>query len=163
MLWLRLVHILAGVFWVGSAVFMAAIVLPAARAAGAEGGVFMERLMQQPRTRAALGAAMLLTVLSGLALYGRLSGGFARGWVTSPKGLALGLGAIATILVGARPVWWPGCSCWRWARWRSRATCERLAGVVWRPRPAWRDRAAFARRKPPPTPERQRRASRHAL
>ncbi len=101
MLWLRLVHILAGVFWVGAAVFLAAIVVPAARAAGAEGGQFMERLMQQPRTRAALGAAMLLTVLSGLAMYGRLSGGFQRGWVTSPQGLALGLGAIAAILAAA--------------------------------------------------------------
>ncbi len=101
MLWLRLVHIVAGVFWVGSAVFMAAVLLPAARAAGAEGGHFMERLMQQPRTRAALGAAMLLTVLSGLAMYGRLSGGFERAWVTSPQGLALGLGAIATILAAA--------------------------------------------------------------
>jgi len=98
MLWLRLVHILAGVFWVGSAVFLAAIVLPAARAAGAEGGHFMERLMQQPRTRAALGGAMLLTVLSGVAMYGRLSGGFERAWVTSPHGLALALGGLATIL-----------------------------------------------------------------
>ncbi|OLC08855.1 MAG: hypothetical protein AUH42_00455 [Gemmatimonadetes bacterium 13_1_40CM_70_11] len=96
MLWLRLVHILAGVFWVGSAVFMAAIVLPAARAAGAEGGHFMERLMQQPRTRAALGGAMVLTVLSGIAMYGRL-GGFQRAWVTSPQGVALGLGGVAAI------------------------------------------------------------------
>jgi len=101
MLWLRLVHIVAGAFWVGAAVFMAAIVVPAARAAGAEGGNFLERLMQQPRTRAALGGAMVLTVLSGLAMYGRLSGGFQRGWVTSPQGLALGAGAIATILAAA--------------------------------------------------------------
>ena len=72
MLWLRLVHILAGVFWVGSAVFLAAIVLPAARAAGAEGGHFMERLMQQPRTRAALGGlATILAAVIGAARRGR--------------------------------------------------------------------------------------------
>jgi len=98
MVWLRLIHILAGIFWVGSAVFTAVILVPAARAAGAEGGHFMERLMQQRRTRAALGAAMLLTVLSGFALYGRLSGGFERAWVTSPHGLVLGLGGLAAIL-----------------------------------------------------------------
>ena len=59
MVWLRLIHILAGIFWVGSAVFTAVILVPAARAAGAEGGHFMERLMQQRRTRAALGRELV--------------------------------------------------------------------------------------------------------
>src|SRR2546426_6301973 len=104
MVWLRLIHILAGIFWVGSAVFTAVILVPAARAAGAAGGQFMERLMQQPRTRAALGGAMLLTVLSRFALYGRLSRGFERAWVTSAHRLVLrlgGLGAILAAVVGA--------------------------------------------------------------
>ncbi len=96
MVWLRLVHIVAGVVWVGSAVFIALFVLPAARAAGPEGGRFLARLM--PRTGPALGVAMLLTVVPGFIMYGRLSAGFNRAWVTSRPGLALGVGAVASIL-----------------------------------------------------------------
>jgi len=94
--WLRLVHIVAGVVWVGSAVFMAAVLLPAARAAGSDGGRFVARLMQ--RTGPAFGIAMLLTVVPGFIMYGRLSAGFNRAWVTSRPGLALAAGAVATIL-----------------------------------------------------------------
>jgi len=94
--WLRLVHIVAGVFWVGSAVFVALFVLPTARAAGAEGGRFLGRLMR--RTGPVLGMAMLLTIVPGFVMYGRLSAGFNRAWVTSRPGLALGAGAVAAIL-----------------------------------------------------------------
>ena len=96
MVWLRLVHIVAGVVWVGSAVFIALFVLPAARTAGPEGGRFLARLM--PRTGPALGIAMLLTVVPGFIMYGRLSAGFNRAWVTSRPGLALAAGAVASII-----------------------------------------------------------------
>lgn len=96
MVWLRLVHIVAGVVWVGSAVFGALFLLPAARGAGVDGGRFLERLM--PRVGPAMGIAMLLTVVPGFIMYGRLSGGFNRAWVTSEPGLALAVGAVAAIL-----------------------------------------------------------------
>ena len=95
MIWLRLVHIVAGIVWVGSAVFMAAFLLPAARAAGSDGGRLVGQLMQ--RTRPVFGIAMLLTVIPGFIMYGRLSAGFNRAWVTSRPGLALGAGAVASI------------------------------------------------------------------
>jgi len=94
--WLRLVHIVAGVVWVGSAVFAALFVLPTARVLGAEGGRFVARLM--PRSGPVLGGAMLLTIVSGFLMYGRLSAGFNRAWVTSRVGLALGAGAVAALL-----------------------------------------------------------------
>jgi len=94
--WLRLVHIVAGVVWVGSAVFAALFVLPTARVLGAEGGRFVARLM--PRSGPVLGGAMLLTIVSGFIMYGRLSAGFNRAWVTSRVGLALGAGAVAALL-----------------------------------------------------------------
>jgi uncharacterized membrane protein len=94
--WLRLVHIVAGVFWVGSAVFAAAFLFPTARAVGVEGRRFVERLRE--RMGPALGIAMLLTVISGFIMYGRLSAGFNRAWVTSRPGLTLGAGAVAAIL-----------------------------------------------------------------
>ena len=96
MVWLRLLHIVAGVFWVGAAVFMAFFVLPTARAAGPEGGRFVARLGR--RMGPVLGVAMLLTVIPGFMMYGRLSAGFNRAWVTSRPGLALAAGAVAAIL-----------------------------------------------------------------
>lgn len=96
MVWLRLVHIVAGTVWVGSAVFAAAFLFPTARAVGADGRRFIERLQQ--RMGPAMGIAMLLTVITGFIMYGRLSAGFNRAWVTSRPGLALGAGAIAAIL-----------------------------------------------------------------
>ena len=96
MVWLRLVHIVAGIVWVGSAVFAALFLFPTARAVGADGRRFLERLRQ--RMGPALGIAMLLTVVSGFVMYGRLSAGFNRAWVTSRPGLALGAGALAALL-----------------------------------------------------------------
>jgi len=94
--WLRLVHIVAGTVWVGSAVFAALFLFPTARAVGADGRRFLERLRQ--RMGPALGIAMLLTVIPGFIMYGRLSAGFNRAWVTSRPGLALGAGALAALL-----------------------------------------------------------------
>ena len=96
MVWLRLFHIVAGAFWVGAAVFGAFFVMPTARAAGLEGGRFVGRLMQ--RMGPALGVAMLFTVVPGLIMYGRLSAGFNRAWAATPTGMALGAGALATIV-----------------------------------------------------------------
>jgi len=94
--WLRLIHIVAGVVWVGSAVFAALFVFPTARALGPDGRRFIERL--QRRMGPALGLAMVLTVIPGFIMYGRLSAGFNRAWVTSRPGLALGAGAVAALL-----------------------------------------------------------------
>jgi uncharacterized membrane protein len=96
MVWLRLVHIVAGVFWVGSGLFVALFLFPTARAVGPDGRRFLERL--QRRMGPAFGIAMLLTVIPGFIMYGRLSAGFNRAWVTSRPGLALGAGAVATLL-----------------------------------------------------------------
>ena len=96
MVWLRLVHIVAGTVWVGSAVFAALFLFPTARAVGPDGRRFLERLRQ--RMGPALGIVMLLTVISGFIMYGRLSAGFNRAWVTSRPGLALGAGALAALL-----------------------------------------------------------------
>src|SRR5688572_8996596 len=60
---LRLIHILGGIFWVGTMMLLAAFLIPTVRATGREGGKFMEHLMQQRRLRVYLGVAMLLTVL----------------------------------------------------------------------------------------------------
>lgn len=94
---LRLVHILAGIFWVGATLVLAAFILPAARAVGPAAGQFMSQLMLRQRLQFWINVTMTLAILAGFALYGldsRISGG---GFGRSARGMTLGLGALFAI------------------------------------------------------------------
>jgi uncharacterized membrane protein len=95
---LRLIHILAGIFWVGAIFLIAGFLLPTARATGREGGRFMQHLMLQRRLPVFLAIAMLLTVLSGFTLYGRIVAATHGAWAGTPPGIAYGVGGLAAIL-----------------------------------------------------------------
>jgi uncharacterized membrane protein len=98
---LRLIHILAGIFWVGAIFVVAGFLLPTMRATGREGGRFMQHLMQQRRLPIFLAIAMLLTVLSGFAMYGRLMAATNGAWGGTPPGIAYGVGGLAAVLGAA--------------------------------------------------------------
>ena len=72
MIVLRLVHILGGIFWVGTAVLIAWFFIPAHRSTGAAGMIFIQELMIRRKLRFYLTLAMILTILSGLGMYARL-------------------------------------------------------------------------------------------
>jgi uncharacterized membrane protein len=95
---MRLIHILAGVFWVGGALFIAVFVEPTARALGPDGGKFMQHMVGARRLSTLMALAAVLTVLAGLWLYWRASLGFALAWILAPSGLTLTIGALAGIL-----------------------------------------------------------------
>jgi len=95
MILLRLVHIGAGVFWGGAAVMIAAFVEPAVKAAGPDGGRFMQRLVKGQRLSLAMSLAALLTALSGLVLYWPVSGHLSSEWLVSGPGLTLTIGSVA--------------------------------------------------------------------
>jgi uncharacterized membrane protein len=97
---LRLIHILAGIFWVGAAFLIAGFLIPTVRATGRDGGLFMQHLMQKRRLPVFLMVAMLLTVLSGFAMYGRLAAATNGAWAETSPGIAYGVGGLAAI-VGA--------------------------------------------------------------
>lgn len=97
---LRLVHILAGIFWVGSIFLLVAFLAPAARASGPDAGRFMQQLMLRQRLSASLVVAMLLTVLSGIAMYARLASATHGAWAGSRPGIVFGFGGLAAILGG---------------------------------------------------------------
>ncbi|HXT47487.1 MAG TPA: hypothetical protein VN717_02545 [Gemmatimonadaceae bacterium] len=96
---LRLIHIVSGVFWVGSIIFMAWLLTPALRATGAAGGAVIQQLVRAQRLPAYLIAAMLLTVISGLLLFQHDSASF-PGWMRTGTGMTFGAGAVLAI-VGA--------------------------------------------------------------
>jgi uncharacterized membrane protein len=95
---LRLIHILAGIFWVGAIFVIAGFLVPAARATGPEGGRFMQQVMLRRRLSVFLGIAMLLTVISGFAMYARVAAATNGAWAGTPPGIAYGVGGLAAIL-----------------------------------------------------------------
>lgn len=98
MVMLRMVHIVSGVFWAGASFFLTTVLQPVAEGGGPEAGRFMQRLTSQSRFRTAMAIAPLLTILSGMVLYGRASAGFQRAWITTGTGLTLTLGSLAALL-----------------------------------------------------------------
>jgi uncharacterized membrane protein len=90
---LRLIHIIGGVFWVGTSLLFDFFVIPSARASIEAGqkflGIFIKTHLGEVH-----GISAILTVLAGAGLYWIDSGGFASGWMTSGSGLGFGIGGI---------------------------------------------------------------------
>lgn len=101
MMWLRLVHILAGTFWVGSAITFAGFIYPAVRASGPAGPRVMRQLMEHRRLTLGFTVSAALTVITGVAMYVAIGFGGFGAWVRSPMGATLGVGAIAALIAAA--------------------------------------------------------------
>ena len=103
LLTLRLIHILAGALWVGTAVVTAAFLIPTVRSLGPAGGPVMQHITQVRKLPVFFMIAGLLTVLSGIGLYSIASGGFSNGWMRSGAGTTFGVGgvlALSAMLMG---------------------------------------------------------------
>jgi len=94
----RLVHVLSGVFWVGSVVMLTVFLTPAVRAVGSVGGAVMHQLMEVQRFAMYLIVAAGFSIGSGGLLYWHDSGGFSPAWVGSNQGICFGIGGILAVL-----------------------------------------------------------------
>lgn len=93
---IRLVHVLLGIFWGGTVLFAMFYLDPAARAAGPAGGKVMQQLMK----RGYMGAMTLIglvTVLTGLYVMWRISGGFDPAYMGSVRGILISTGMLTGI------------------------------------------------------------------
>jgi len=95
---LRLVHILSGVFWIGSSLFMAFFLSPAVASTADSGQKVMAHLVTKARITARITAAAGLTVLAGLWLYWIDSGGGTSAWTSSAPGRGFGIGGLFGII-----------------------------------------------------------------
>jgi uncharacterized membrane protein len=95
---LRLIHIAAGIFWVGAAVVFFLIIQPSAKELGPEGQKFMGHLGTRKKLPAILMASAVLTVLAGILLYAEVSDGFDVDWITSGPGIGFTVGGVAAII-----------------------------------------------------------------
>jgi putative copper export protein len=94
-IFLRIIHIFGGAFWAGGSLFMVGVLTPTVNEAGAEGAKFMQRLAGGSRMSPLFGGAALATLISGILLY--IKWGMVPGWIVTPTGLALTIGALAGI------------------------------------------------------------------
>jgi uncharacterized membrane protein len=97
---LRIIHIVAGVFWVGSSLFTGIFLGPAVSATAEAGQRVLAQLTTKARITAAISASAGLTVLAGGWLYWIDSQGLTSGWTHSGPGTGFGIGALFAI-VGA--------------------------------------------------------------
>ena len=99
---LRVVHVLGGMVWIGSAVFMAFFLGPALQTMGPAAGQVMGGL-QKRKFMVVLPVVAVLTILSGIRLMMIMSRNFGPGYFQSPMGKTFagaGLLAIIAFVIG---------------------------------------------------------------
>jgi uncharacterized membrane protein len=94
---LRVVHILAGAFWVGSAIVVFLFLQPSARELGPAASPLMMHLSQKKRLPDITLGAAGLTILAGLLMYWRVTDGLDADRIGSAYGVSITVGAIAAI------------------------------------------------------------------
>lgn len=94
---LRLVHVVGGIFWVGSMMYLTFFLLPAIAELGPTAGQVMAAL-QRRKPFVWLPIVALLTIVSGLRLLMISSASFSASYLATPTGQAyLGAGVLAII------------------------------------------------------------------
>ena len=95
---LRLVHILGGIFWLGSGLFTSLFLVPALARVGPAGAGPVMGALQQRRLFTVLPLVAVATILSGLRLLHLASSGFAPEYFRGGTGRTLLWSGIAAIL-----------------------------------------------------------------
>ncbi|HJR82273.1 MAG TPA: hypothetical protein VJ821_19525 [Anaerolineales bacterium] len=94
LIWLlRIIHIVAGVFWVGGTLIMTVFVGPTIGATGESGQRFVGHLMNNLKFSNRMSIAAGLTIVAGFILYWIDSQGFTSAWMSSGAGRGFGIGA----------------------------------------------------------------------
>jgi len=95
---LRLLHIGCGIFWAGTAIYVAFFVEPAVTALGIEGPKFMQQLAKTNCFPVVILLAALITVTAGVLLIWKLSGGLQTQWLSTRYGTVLTTGGVLAII-----------------------------------------------------------------
>ncbi len=93
---IRVLHVLLAAAWLGATVFVSLLLMPALNAAGPSGGQIMIGLNK--RIVPFFASLSGLTVLTGIYLYWRFTGGFDPAISRSHAGMAFGVGGVAGVL-----------------------------------------------------------------
>ena len=94
MIILRLIHIIAGMFWIGSTLLMVLFILPSVHATMESGQKFLGHFLTNTPYGRVLGLSAILTMFAGAGLYWIDSAGFTSNWIRSAPGWGFGIGGI---------------------------------------------------------------------
>jgi len=94
---LRLLHILAGVFWTGGAFMLARFVVPTF-VSNAAGLMLLRDLTQRRRVPVVINVAALVSIVSGTLLFWTMGHTAGEVWEGSPTGLTLSVGGALALL-----------------------------------------------------------------
>ena len=94
---LRILHIVLGVYWVGTIFFFVTYLEPSLRAVGPDAGKVMMQIFVR-RYLTILPLIAVLTVLAGLGLIWKVSNGFDPSWMGSHMGITLSAGGASAII-----------------------------------------------------------------
>ncbi|HEX7950903.1 MAG TPA: hypothetical protein VF494_11185 [Candidatus Limnocylindrales bacterium] len=95
---LRILHIGTGIFWVGGAALFFFYIEPTLNKLGPNAELFVDEIINRRKLPIYFAVVSTLTVLGGVLMYWRDSNGLSGSWVTSPTGLAFGLGGICALI-----------------------------------------------------------------
>lgn len=95
---LRILHIIAGIFWVGAALMLTFFISPTVGATKEAGQGFMRHFMGNTKFNLTMWTAALTTVIAGFALYWINSKGFTSDWLHSGPGIGFGIAATFAFL-----------------------------------------------------------------
>ena len=98
MIVLRLIHIIGGMFWIGSTLLMILFILPSVNATRDSGQRFLSHFLIKTHYGRVLGLSAILTMLAGAILYWIDSAGFTSQWTRSGPGWGFGLGGVFGII-----------------------------------------------------------------
>lgn len=95
---LRLVHVVGGIIWVGGSVFASVFVGPALQEAGPDGAKVGAAMVRRGMMTF-MPLVATATIISGLWLYWRDSGGFSAVYLATPIGMTFGLGGALALVM----------------------------------------------------------------
>lgn len=91
---LRILHIGAGVYWVGSTLLLTFVITPALKVTGGSGQKFVDYLITKKRFGTESAGAGGMAGIAGLLLYWHDSQGLTSAWMGSSAGIGFGVGAL---------------------------------------------------------------------
>lgn len=98
LVFLRFVHLVAGILWTGAAITYVLFVKPSVKSIGATGPEFMQHMTGRRKYPIFMMGTSLLTIVAGGILYWFTSGRLNPGWITSGVGLGFTIGSVASLI-----------------------------------------------------------------
>ena len=95
---LRIVHIFASIYWVGTALFLVLVLIPVSRRMGENSLNLVGPVYSSPMFGISFAVSAIATTIAGLLLWWEVSDGFNADYMGSDGGIVLSIGVLAGLL-----------------------------------------------------------------